>query len=181
MGKSLLARKIRSPSLMTRDGFRKTKLNGWFQKLKNTRPRTMPTETASRPRTVLRTIATLSRGPSVVTKLHRKWTRRIRPPWKARSKKLSAGSTVIPPQRRRSSKRSRRNLKASLCLFFKRWEVRPVPEACRVCLTWEQQQVVPLLPPIRQEDLPSKKSIKRFLLHSRQTPDIDRLFKDDYF
>merc|ERR1712224_1065607 len=175
MGKSLLARKIRSPSLMTRDGFRKTKLNGWFQKLRNTRPRTMPTETASRPRTVLRTIATLSRGPSVVTKLHRKWTRRIRPPWEARSKKLSAGSIVIPP------KRSRRNLKASPCLFCKRWEVWPVPEACRVCLTWEPQRVVPLLPPIRLEDLLSKKSIKRFLLHSMQTPDIDRLFKNDYF
>merc|ERR1712194_442622 len=142
---------------MGRDGYHKTKLNAWFQKRRNSRQRTTPTEIVLKPRTVLRTTVIHSRDPSVVTKLHRKWILLTRPLWKARLKKQSAGSTATPQQRRKSMKRSKRNSKALPCLSSKRWEVQLVQV---VCLTWELLQVVLLLLPNLQEDLPSKKLIK---------------------
>merc|ERR1719330_1389028 len=138
------------------------KLNAWFLRQRNTRPRTMPTETVSKRRTVLRTTVTLSRDPSVAMKLHRKWTLPTRLPWKARLKKPSVGSTATPQLRRR-------NTKALPCRSFKRWEVAPevCPEVCQVvCLTWEELLRVPRLPLTLQEDLLSKKLIKRIKVHA---------------
>merc|ERR1712188_228892 len=133
--KSLLVRRTRLPSRTTRDDFRKTKLSAWFPKPRSTRPKMTQTETVSNLRTVLKTTATLLRDPSAVRKLPRRWTQLTRVLWKARSKRLSAGSTTIPPPRRKNTKRSKRNSKALPCRSFKRWEVQQ--EDQEVCPTWE--------------------------------------------
>merc|ERR1712003_429283 len=137
-------KRTRSPLPTTRVDFPKTKLNVWFRKQRNTRPKMMLTGTVSKPRMDLKTTVTLSRDQSVATKLHRKWIPPIRRPWKARLKKPLAGSTATPPPRRRNTKRSRRNSKASPCPSFRRWEVAQEVclEVCQVvcqvvCLIWE--------------------------------------------
>merc|ERR1711959_375791 len=120
-------------------------------------------ETVSNLRTVLKTTATLLRYPSAARKLPRRWTQLTRVLWKARSKRLSAGSTTIPPPRRKNTKRSKRNSKALPCRSFKRWEVQQ--EDQEVCPTWEAclEEACPEAPLLLRtlpEDLRLKKLIK---------------------
>merc|ERR1719263_2291746 len=122
----------------------------------------MPTATVSSPRTDSRTTATPSRDLSAATKLHPRWTLPTRPPWRARSKRPSAGSTATLLPRRKSTRRSKRNSKASPCPFFKRWEVLLVPEVCPIWEACPEELLALLLPRTLLEDLPLKKSIKRF-------------------
>merc|ERR1711933_649744 len=131
------------------------RLSVWFPKQRSTKPRMMPTETVSRPRMVLKTTVILSRDPSVEMKLHRRWIPLTRPLWKARSKKRSAGWTATLRLKRRSTKRSKRNLKVLQCQSFKRWVVLLEPEVCQELL-----REAPLLLLNQQEDLPSKKLTK---------------------
>merc|ERR1712224_714956 len=163
--RSLLVRRTRLPLPTTRDVFPKTKSNAWSPKPRSTRPRMTPTATVSKPRTVLRTTATPSRDPSVVTKLLPRWTQPTRLPWKQRLKRPSAGSTATLLPKRKNTKRGKRNSKVLLCLSFKRWEVPPEPEVWAVCPIWEvclEELLALLLPRTLLEDLPLKKSIKRF-------------------
>merc|ERR1711924_80676 len=111
-----------------------------FLKPRSTRLRMMPTATVSNPRTPLKTTVIPSRDPSAVTKLPLRWTQLTRLRWKARLKRLSAGSIATQLPKRKNTKKSRRNSKVSPCPSSKRWEV-PL-EAClavcqEVCLIWE--------------------------------------------
>merc|ERR1712137_923840 len=81
--------------------------NAWSPKPRSTRPRMMPTATVSNLRTRSRTTATPSRDRSVVTKLPPRWTLLTRPLWKARLRRLSAGSTATLPQRRKNTKKQK--------------------------------------------------------------------------
>merc|ERR1712182_35848 len=112
--------------------------------------------------TPLKTTVIPSRDPSAVTKLPLRWTQLTRLRWKARLKRLSAGSIATQLPKRKNAKKSRRNSKVSPCPSSKRWEV-PLEACLAVCLIWEVCPVLlEVLLPLRTqlEDLLSKRLIK---------------------
>merc|ERR1712176_839029 len=126
---------------MTRDVYPKTRSSAWFRKQRNSRQRTMPTETVSKPRTVWRTTATHSSLPSLLKKLQERSPKTKRRTWMLPLRTPSPGWMLTQLPRRKNMKRSKSRLKELLCPFFSKWQV--VPEACQVacqvdpCPTWE--------------------------------------------
>merc|ERR1712137_1180356 len=156
-------RKTRLPSPTTRDVFPKTRSSAWSPKPRSTRPRMMPTATVSKPRTDSRTTATPSRDPSVVRKLPPRWTLPTRPP-EGKIEETISWLDSNPSAEKEEYEEKQKELEG-VALSFKRWEVPPEPEVWAVCPIWEaclEELLALLLPRTLLEDLPLKKSIKRF-------------------